>query len=322
MRRDRPRRVVQALLLLATLPIGGVAPATGAPPGSPWGVNYFPNVPLLTQDGRTVRFYDDLVKDKQVVISFIYTNCRDACPLETAKLVQLQQILGTRMGRAVFFYSITIDPSRDTPAVLKRYAETFHVGPGWLFLTGKEADIALLRKKLGLLAPHDSRDRFDHTANIVIGSEATGQWIRHSAFENPKFLAVMIRDWLDNWSSGKTPESYANVPRITPLEKGEYLFQTRCSPCHSIGLGDRLGPDLRDVASRRDRDWLARYLKAPDQMLAERDPIATALVARYGNLSMPNLHLSETDVAALLSYLERQPKAGPQAEHRTRRRAR
>ena len=124
---------------------------------SPWGANYFPNVPLVTHEGKSVRFFDDLLEDKVVVVNFIYTSCENACPLDTARLAKVQQILGDRVGRDIFMYSITIDPERDTPEVLARYAERFHVGPGWLFLTGKEEDILLLRKKLGLyIAGHPS----------------------------------------------------------------------------------------------------------------------------------------------------------------------
>jgi cytochrome oxidase Cu insertion factor (SCO1/SenC/PrrC family) len=57
-----------------------------------WGANYFPNFPLTTHDGKTVRFFDDVIKDKVVAINFIYTHCPDTCPLETAQLVKVQNI--------------------------------------------------------------------------------------------------------------------------------------------------------------------------------------------------------------------------------------
>jgi protein SCO1 len=67
-----------------------------APKDSPWGDGYFPNVELIDQDGKTVRFYDDLIKDKVVAINFIYTRCGDSCPAETASLKQVQKLLGAR----------------------------------------------------------------------------------------------------------------------------------------------------------------------------------------------------------------------------------
>ena len=106
----------------------------GATAASPWGEDYFPNIELTTQDGEDVRFFDDLIKDKIVAINFIYTSCPDSCPLETAQLVTVQNILGDRVGKDVFFYSISIDPETDTPEVLKAYREKF--GANWTFLTG------------------------------------------------------------------------------------------------------------------------------------------------------------------------------------------
>src|SRR6516162_10445469 len=97
--------------------------------------SHFPNVELITQDGKKVHFYDDLIKGKIVAIDLIYTTCQYSCPLETARLAQVQKILGDRVGKDIFFYSITIDPKNDTPAVLKAYAKKFHAGPGWTFLT-------------------------------------------------------------------------------------------------------------------------------------------------------------------------------------------
>lgn len=291
----------------------GLSTVSAAPPGSRWGANYFPNVPLTTQDGQTVHFYDDLLKDKIVVVNFIYTHCQDACPLETARLAQVQQRLGERMGKDVFFYSITIDPKRDTPAVLKAYAAKFHVGPGWLFLTGQKGDIDLLQRKLGLYSEPNPADRDGHTANLVLGNEATGQWLRNTALDNPQYLAVMIGDWLNSWQTRKAIASYTAVPALT-LDPGQHLFQSRCAACHTLGQGDRVGPDLRGVTARRDRAWLARFIATPDQLLAEKDPLATALFAQYQNVQMPNLRLGDADVATLLHYLETQDGVGARTE--------
>jgi len=271
--------------------------------GNPWGADYFPNVPLITQDGTTVHLYDDLLKGKKVAINLIYTSCKDECPLETARLVQVQQLLGDRVGKDLFFYSISIDPQRDTPAVLKAYAEKFHVGPGWLFLTGKEDDIKLVAKKLGLSRRRDALTRDGHSASLMIGDESGGQWMRNSAVDNPQFLAATIGNFF-GWTSRHPVKSYAEVASSRMPDKREYLFESRCGACHTIGNGDRVGPDLAGVTARRDRAWLSRYLAEPDRMRAEGDPIATALFAKYNNVPMPNLRLSGIEVAGLLSYLE------------------
>src|SRR6266849_10706764 len=272
-----------------------------------WGADYFPNVPLTTQDGTSVHLYDDLLKGKSVAINVIYTSCQDECPLETARLVQVQRLLGERMGKDIFFYSISIDPRRDTPEVLKKYADKFGVGPGWLFLTGKPEDIKLVTKKLGLSRGSDSANKDGHTASLMVGDVPGGQWMRNSAVDNPQFLAATIGNFL-GWRDTKPGKSYAEA-RPLSVGQGEYLFGSRCSACHTLGQGDKMGPDLAGVTLRRDRAWLARYVAEPDKMLAEGDPIATALFEKYKDARMPNLRLGSADVLAVLSYLEARGKA-------------
>jgi protein SCO1 len=293
-----------ALFLAASV----LMPLRCAVASSQWGANYFPNVPLTTQDGTTVHFYDDLLKGKIVAIDLIYTHCQDSCPLETARLAQVQKMLGDRVGKDIFFYSISIDPERDTPAELKAYAEKFHAGPGWTFLTGKKADIDLISHKLGLYSdPKETRD--GHTAFLLLGNEPTGQWIRNSALDNPRFLSVMIGDWLNSWKNTKGGKSYAQAPSLVMPDKGQYIFATHCSACHSIGHGDKIGPDLLGVTTVRDRAWLARFIATPDKVLNEKDPIATVLFDKYKQVNMPNLRLGSEDVATLISFLETQTKA-------------
>src|SRR5690242_19467161 len=149
-------RLPGRILVPALLTVAAMSAAAPAIAGAVGGPGYFANVPLITQDGKVVRFYDDLLKGKAVVINLIYTRCTASCPLETAKLAQVQRLLGDRVGKDVFFYSISIDPTHDTPEALKAYARRFHVGPGWLFLTGKDEDVRLVSKKLGLSSPTDA----------------------------------------------------------------------------------------------------------------------------------------------------------------------
>jgi len=267
-----------------------------------WGANYFPNVPLITQDGTTVHLYDDLLKGKAVAINLIYTSCKDECPLETARLVQVQRLLGDRVGKDIFFYSISSDPKRDTPAVLKAYAEKFGVGPGWLFLTGNEDDIKRIAKKLGLSRPNDTATRDGHQPMLMLGNEPTGQWMRNSAVASAKYLATTIGDFM-SWQRPQSERRYT-AAQLLPPDAGVLLFQSRCSACHTIGKGDAVGPDLAGVTTRRDRDWLVRYLRAPDQLLAAQDPIAVALLTKYKDVPMPNLRLSDGEIATVLTYLE------------------
>src|SRR5207244_6894687 len=91
---------------------------------------YFPNVVLTTHLGEKVRFYDDLIKGKIVTINFMFTACPKVCPRITTNLVKVQKLLGHRVGRDIFMYSITLDPENDTSPVLKKYAKIHHVGAG------------------------------------------------------------------------------------------------------------------------------------------------------------------------------------------------
>jgi len=132
--------------------------------------------------------------------------------------------------------------------------------------------------------------------------------MRNSAVDNPRFLTTTITNFL-GWRSTPPGMSYAEVSRHPAPDPGAYVFQSRCSACHTLGQGDGVGPDLAGVTARRERDWLVRYLRAPDRMLAARDPIAVELFARYKNVAMPNLSLSEGEINVLLSFIEAQSLA-------------
>ncbi len=278
--------------------------------GQAWHGGYFPNIELTDQDGKTHRFYDDVIAGKVVALNFIYTKCTDVCPVDTAQMRQVAQLLGDRLGRDIFFYSISIDPKNDTPDALKRYMHTFDVpSKGWTFLTGDKAEIDTLRRKLGLIGANPETLK-QHATSLIIGNEKTAQWIKRSPYDHPKILANLLSESLSNYvtAGGADRQSYAAAGRITGLSRGQNLFRTRCQACHTIGEGDKLGPDLKGVAAARDRAWLTRWLKEPDKMIAEKDPSALALMARYRNLPMPNLSLNDIDAAAVIAYLEQQDR--------------
>jgi copper(I)-binding protein/cytochrome oxidase Cu insertion factor (SCO1/SenC/PrrC family) len=291
---------VAAFALLITSSIPGLSSA------SPWGADYFPNVPLVTHEGETVHFFDDLIKDKIVAINFIYTHCPDTCPLETAQLVRVQNIMGDRVGKDVFFYSISIDPKNDTPEVLSEYRKRFKAN--WTFLTGKNEDIVKLRKKLGLYIPEiQSEDSNNHNVSMIIGNQATGRWMKRSPFENPYVLADQLGNWLSGWKKAQKGDDYSNAPELRNIPRGESIFRTRCATCHTVTgneLEGALGPDLLGVTRKREPQWLLDWLKAPDQMLNKKDPIAMALYEQYNRLAMPNMRLNKEEALTLLDYLE------------------
>jgi protein SCO1 len=299
------------LLQFLTLFLSALAASEFSANASPrWHGEYFPNVVLTDQDGRKHRFYDDIIKGKVVALNFIYTKCKEVCPSDTAQLLQVQDILGDRIGRDVFVYSITIDPANDTPAVLKRYKHMFGVGPGWQFLTGRIEDIDEIRRKLGLIGRRVPK-LTEHSTTLILGNEVTAQWIKRTPFDHPQLLANLLGDTLHNYtkSNASSLQPFSVAPEIRGRSRGDILFQTRCAACHTIGGGDKLGPDLHGVAAGRPRPWLTRWLKEPDKMIAEKDPVAIALKKRYRNMDMPNLKLNDVDVAALIEYLETRDKA-------------
>jgi len=270
------------------------------------GAGYFPNVPLVNQDGKTLRFYDDVIKGKVVSINFMFTSCGDSCPLETAKLRQVQQLLGEHVGSNVHMYSITVDPERDTPEALKAYMQKFKLGPGWQFLTGEKKDIDLIRKKLGMSA-EDEDELSDHNINFILGNEATGQWLKRTPFDIPQTVVSVLLTRLQKRSLAALP-SYAQSRALPGARTGEDAFNTRCATCHTIGQGDKMGPDLLGVVSHRDRSWLIRWLQEPDVMLKEKDPLASALYIKYNNVPMPNLKLTRTDALDLIQYLQEETR--------------
>jgi protein SCO1/2 len=184
---------------------GGVAGASGPAASGPEDASraqtqarYFPNVELLTHEGRKVRFYDDLIRDKIVLINFMYAECTGICPGITANLQRVQRLLGDRVGRDIFMYSLTLKPEQDTPEALAEYAKMHKVGPGWQYLTGSPADLELLRRKLGFTDPDPlvDADKSNHIGNVRYGNEPLQLWAACPGMSNPKMIVESI-SWLE-----------------------------------------------------------------------------------------------------------------------------
>ena len=154
---------------------------------------YFPNLPLVTHQGKAVRFYDDLLKDKVVAINMMYADCDGICPTITANLVKAQKLLVAR-GRKLFICSITVKPEEDTPAKLRDYAEMHGVGENWLFLTGRPDDVERLRVTLGFvdLRPEVDRDKAQHSGVIRYGNEPLSLWGACPGNAKPEWIAEEI----------------------------------------------------------------------------------------------------------------------------------
>src|SRR5262245_1261113 len=307
------RLAMAAAVLLATLGL-----AAGQAQAGRWGKDYVPNVPVVAHDGRVLKFYDDLIKDKIVVLSFIYTSCKDICPLATSRLGEAQEKLVDRLGRDIFFYSISIDPEHDTPERLKQYADAFHAGPGWLFLTGLPEDIQTIRFKFGDRRP----ELIDHRNDVVLGNGATGEWQRENALGDLEHFVGAITAMDPKWrgeshdlATSATPPTPANTVRydtgyvMEGRRAGSAMFVKLCAGCHSIGRGDRVGPDLDGLTLRRSRAWISEFLIDPIKMRARQDPIVLALAAKYPGVRMPYLKIQESDAADLIAYIDAHAKA-------------
>src|SRR6185503_13125790 len=165
---------------------------------------HFPNLLLTTHEGKKVRFYDDLLKDKIVVINFMYVKCERVCPGITANLVKLQKLLGNRLGQDIFMYSFTLKPEQDSPEVLRKYAEAYHAKKGWTFLTGAPDDMELLRRKLGFTDPDPKLDaiKSNHIGNVRYGNEPRLLWGSCPGLSKPSWMAESI-SWVDWPKSSK-----------------------------------------------------------------------------------------------------------------------
>ena len=141
-----------------------------------------PDFALTMQDGARVGLAD--LRGKVVVVTFIYTTCADTCPLLTAKLVGIQRQLGAD-GARVRFVAITVDPKKDTPAALRRYAEGHGAkAPGWIFLTGTEGEIGEVARRYGIYVKKRPAGDVDHT---FLTSVIDGEGVLRVQYQGVRF---------------------------------------------------------------------------------------------------------------------------------------
>jgi protein SCO1/2 len=147
---------------------------------------------LVDVGGRTVRFKSEAVGDRIAVIGFIYTSCSTICPVTSAVLADVQDILiaklGERFGRDVKLISLTVDPMTDTPERLKDYAEGFRSTEGWLWLTGEKPKMDRVLTGLGAYVA----DFTTHPAAILVGDARSGEWTRLFGIPNPSDIADRV----------------------------------------------------------------------------------------------------------------------------------
>ena len=147
-----------------------------------------PDVALVDQDGKPVRFYTDLVQGKVVMMNFIFTSCTTICPPMGATFAKVQKVLGERSGRDVHLISVSVDPGTDTPERLKAWSQKLGAGPGWTLVTGDRESITQLLKALGVYTASIS----DHTPLVLVGNDVQGRWTRAYGLAPPTKLVSLI----------------------------------------------------------------------------------------------------------------------------------
>jgi mono/diheme cytochrome c family protein len=169
-------------------------------------------------------------------------------------------------------------------------------------VTGKPEDIRAINYKFG----DRSQVLSEHRNEIVIGNDTTGEWQKDSVFGDIDRLAMTVRSLDPKWRDQIRPpvqSASTNTGLAMSSQPGQALFKKMCAPCHTIGVGDRVGPDLRDVTTRREQPWLTAFIQNPAQLRARQDPVALALAAEYPAVRMPALGVAPNDAADLISYL-------------------
>lgn len=178
------------LELLDRLAEPAVAAATPAGPAR----NYFGEIPLVNQDGQTMRLYSDLLQGKVVVIDFMFTSCTGACPVMSNNFAKIQEWLGDRLGKDVHLISVSVDPVNDTPAKLKEYAERYKARPGWYFLTGSKENVDAALRKLGNYVETPEA----HQNLFIIGNERSGLWKKAFGLSAPDALIPIVESVVED----------------------------------------------------------------------------------------------------------------------------
>jgi protein SCO1/2 len=190
--RSRAALLAAMMAMMAAVVGWGGAAAGTPPPAAPAvvvsGALRIPDVTLLDQDGRPVRFWSDVVRGRVVAVSFVFTTCTTICPPLGANYARLRNLLGSRAGSSVELISVSIDPENDTPARLKAWAAKFGAGPGWTLLTGAPADVERLLRGLQVYTPNFR----DHSPLILVGNAATGTWQRISGLAPATEIAAQL----------------------------------------------------------------------------------------------------------------------------------
>jgi protein SCO1/2 len=135
----------------------------GAAPGNPQAV---PDFTLTDQDGKRVRFAE--LRGKVVLLTFLYTNCPDVCPLIAENLNSALRKLPPAERAEVRVLAISVDPKRDTPAQVRGYVKVHRLLPQFRYLIGTKRELTAVWRKLDVQAVARDPDLVDHTTYTLL----------------------------------------------------------------------------------------------------------------------------------------------------------
>lgn len=148
-----------------------------------------PDAEVFDHNGRRVRLYSDLIKNRLVLLSFFFTDCSNICHVQGHDLARMQAALGERLGRDVSLLSISMNPAHDSPQKLKHWAKSFGVKPGWILVSG---DTPLMRKMIKDFTGNEPGAREAHFAAVFVGDDRTGMWSSADGLAGPEELIKLI----------------------------------------------------------------------------------------------------------------------------------
>jgi protein SCO1/2 len=151
-----------------------------------------PNELLVDHNGRSVRFYDDIMKNRKVVINVVYTVCSNICTPATRNLMEAQRLLGDE-AKDLHFVSISLTPLDDNPAALRAYKKLHGIDERWTFLTGKPEQVEKVQRAMGFLSKRDDDDLLSHSGMARLCDEPKLKWTHLNTMVSGKSIARMIR---------------------------------------------------------------------------------------------------------------------------------
>ena len=177
------KRAIILLLLAATSAFAG-SPAS----------QYFKDIVLTDQNGHRVRLYEDVMKDRTIVMNSFFASCKGSCPIMTQTYASLQNHFADHVGKDLMLVSITVDPKNDTPLRLAEYARRAKAKPGWILLTGTPDEVTHALKKIGQY----SETPESHLNVMIVGNDKTGLWKKAFALAKPEEIAKIVDSVLND----------------------------------------------------------------------------------------------------------------------------